>query len=404
MSSWFTTVFFGKYQRQFWRQTIAVACVASPLFFLWLHYKDEIANQREYVVTQDSIFVLDPPPWFSKVILDEALKLLPPEYQNKPLVAFDPNLVDALIAAFKAHPMILDVESVVCQYPALVKVRLVFRTPVAVVDATPESAEQFLDDVRRRAPKEYALALDAFQRDNPNAIDETIENRNDGRKRKLRPEDFYLVDADGEETPKQYFIDHPDSYRTLPQILGITDASVKKSPNGAKMAIREAAALIRFLQEENAIRRYNITTVYAFRKDKEQHARFIVKAPTDGRNAAFISWGAFAPPQRREGESGRLVYYDSETVKQLGAETENPTLSLHKAKLQSLDEQVKKTAYALDVCESSIDMAERVKIPELLNPNYDLSQVIVAEEKKSTAEKEEIPQAADAQASGKRKE
>ena len=153
MSSLFFTTFFGIAQRRFWLQAIVLLGLASPFFLLWTQFKDQIAKQPEYAVTPQSIHVLDPPTWFSKRIIHEALNLLPQEYQNKPLAAFDASLVDALRDAFKAHPMILDVKSIVCQYPAVVKVRLVFRDPVAVVDASPEDAAAMIDEFKLRFPK-----------------------------------------------------------------------------------------------------------------------------------------------------------------------------------------------------------------------------------------------------------
>ncbi len=374
MKSWFMNIFFGRTQRAFWRQTIVVACLAAPFVIVWRHYKDEIALMPEYAVTQRNIYVLDPPTWYSRVIPHEVLDLLPPEYHNKPLASFDANFVEALKEAFKAHPMILDVESIVCQYPALVKARLVFRNPVAVVDASAQNAANALEEIRNRFPEEYAQAYEAFQRDNPGAYDALAETN--AFARKLNSGDYYLVDAQGEKLPTQYFLDHPDSYQTLPQILGVTKESETTAGKTAQGALRDAAALVDFLQQNNAIQRYNITKIYAFRKSKEYRARFILKAPTEGRNAAFISWGTCDATER-----GKTL---DTTQSGADANAQDVFDARQSAKLQTLDALFKATLRQIDICENATDMVERAKLPSLYNPDFNIPRMLATLEREGS--------------------
>lgn len=100
-------------------------------YVAWVKLKPRILNLPEYRVGPEQIEMTPLPPWihtdiraevFRSPTLDGALSLM------------DDDLTERLAKAFAQHPWVAKVESVVKQFPALVKVSLVYRRPVCMIE------------------------------------------------------------------------------------------------------------------------------------------------------------------------------------------------------------------------------------------------------------------------------
>jgi len=97
----------------------------------WVKLKPQILGSPEYRVGPEQIEITPLPPWIHTDIRAEVFRS---PTLDGPLLLMDDDLIERLAKAFAQHPWVAKVESVAKQFPALVKVSLVYRQPVCMVE------------------------------------------------------------------------------------------------------------------------------------------------------------------------------------------------------------------------------------------------------------------------------
>jgi len=193
--------FLGRNQLAFWAQ------VLTFLFFLWVGWAvwqsvgKTVTSSGKFIIHRDNIFVQDPPAWLSDQFISQVFDLS--RLSEKPLCSLDPEITEAFAAAFAAHPSVERVVKVQLEYPTKLWVKLVFRTPVALV----------------------------FQK-------------------KENEDIVYPIDFSGRTLPDEYFNKHPEIWGQYIRIQGIL-SSVPLSPGlWNDIQVRETAWLADFLMKQ----------------------------------------------------------------------------------------------------------------------------------------------------------
>jgi hypothetical protein len=109
---------------------VAVAVVVGSLH-LWQQLRSHVVSQPEYLVAASDIEITPPPDWIHNNIKAAAIRDagLPAK-----LSILDDRVTERLSQAFLLNPWIARVEKVQSSYPARVRVDLVYRRPVAMVE------------------------------------------------------------------------------------------------------------------------------------------------------------------------------------------------------------------------------------------------------------------------------
>jgi hypothetical protein len=107
----------------------AIAIVGSRL--LWQKVQSHVASQPEYLVAIDDVEITPPPSWIhtdikADVIRDAGLK--------KKISILDSHAAVRLSEAFALNPWVARVAAVHTSYPAHIRIDLVYRRPVAMVE------------------------------------------------------------------------------------------------------------------------------------------------------------------------------------------------------------------------------------------------------------------------------
>lgn len=99
-------------------------------FACWYMVRDDIDHRPEYKLLADQITIPPPPPWVPENFVETVL-------QNSGLTdsgsLLDSNVKQRLFQAFGVYPWVESVQSVELRFPSGADVRLVYRTPVAMV-------------------------------------------------------------------------------------------------------------------------------------------------------------------------------------------------------------------------------------------------------------------------------
>lgn len=118
------------------RRRIQLAVLTLAAFGLswavaWYVVRDRVKQSDEYLLTADRVELSPLPPWIHSDIKTEVLGSAS---LDGPLSILDPQLTQRLHDAFPLHPWVESVVRVSKQYPARVKVELVYRRPVCMVE------------------------------------------------------------------------------------------------------------------------------------------------------------------------------------------------------------------------------------------------------------------------------
>jgi hypothetical protein len=100
-------------------------------YFAWQRISPKVLASPEYVLGPRQLEITPLPSWIHRDLQMEIYRDLGREGS---LSIMDEGLIDRVSAAFSRHPWIAKVQQVVKQYPAKVKVDLVYRRPVCMVE------------------------------------------------------------------------------------------------------------------------------------------------------------------------------------------------------------------------------------------------------------------------------
>lgn len=100
-------------------------------YALWLAMGDHVVASDQYWMAPQTIEITPPPPWVRSDIKEEVIR---DASLDKNLSILDQTLTEQIHQAFSLHPWVARVERVLKFYPAGVRVWLVYRKPVAMVE------------------------------------------------------------------------------------------------------------------------------------------------------------------------------------------------------------------------------------------------------------------------------
>lgn len=112
-----------------------IGTALAGLLYAWQRWGEPGLNPAEYTVTLDRIAVTPQPAWIHADVKAEVLRSAGTAQLN----LRDPQLVEALAAAFVLHPWVKQVVRVQKHYPARVNVELEYRRPVAAVEVASQN-------------------------------------------------------------------------------------------------------------------------------------------------------------------------------------------------------------------------------------------------------------------------
>ncbi len=268
-------LFSGKNERMLIAQALFFLALCGALACLWTSLKPAILEQPEYTIDPaKDIRLWNPPPWIQANFINEALEYLPAEAKQKTFNSLDKALVPNLIRAFSDHPWVERVEKIVVSFPARVDVELKFRSPIALVDPSPDALNETLDLLEERFPGDKFLYLVRFE----TSIDQQGPTRAPER---------YVVDAAGRKLPEDYLRLCADDADELPRVATFGPYN-EYVPN--------AAALVEFLRAEDAWDQYGVRYAYMFRASGQKDPIYFLACADD----KLVKWGAFAAPEERD--------------------------------------------------------------------------------------------------------
>jgi len=112
---------------------IVFGLLGGGVYFTWQRLGSKVLNSAEYRVGPEQIEITRLPGWIHSDVRAEVLR--DPTLDGT-LSLMDDDLTERIAKAFAAHPWVAKVGSVTKEYPALVKVSLVYRRPVCMVEVT----------------------------------------------------------------------------------------------------------------------------------------------------------------------------------------------------------------------------------------------------------------------------
>jgi len=99
----------------------------------WLAVRDNVASAPQYWLTAEQVEITPTPQWIHTDIRREAFR---DASLDKPLSILDQDLVERIARAFSLHPWVAEVRRVRKLHPARLKVDLVYRRPVCMVEVS----------------------------------------------------------------------------------------------------------------------------------------------------------------------------------------------------------------------------------------------------------------------------
>lgn len=124
-------LFFGPPRGWTW-SIVAVLAFAAFSYGLWLRVSSQVLAGEDYTVGPNDVDITPPPNWIRSDLAGDVVRGLS---LDAPLSILDPDLTHRLHDAFATQPWVAKVERVSKQHPARVRVDLVYRRPVCVVEA-----------------------------------------------------------------------------------------------------------------------------------------------------------------------------------------------------------------------------------------------------------------------------
>ena len=127
--------------RILWRpQNRGLALTAAVVFaalggfvYAWQRWGEPAMHSAEYTVTPEKIEITPPPAWIHAKIKDEVIRTA----GINRLDLRDRKVVEQIAQAFSLHPWVAKVVRVEKRFPAMVRVELAYRRPVAAVEVEP---------------------------------------------------------------------------------------------------------------------------------------------------------------------------------------------------------------------------------------------------------------------------
>jgi hypothetical protein len=110
---------------------VVVALFTFGGWRVWNHVRDDVLARPEYTLAAHLIQITPPPDWIRADVKTEALR---DGSLDGMLSVMDEQLSEQLARAFRLHPWVASVQSVVRHYPGRVTVELVYRSPAAMVE------------------------------------------------------------------------------------------------------------------------------------------------------------------------------------------------------------------------------------------------------------------------------
>ena len=107
---------------------IFIACTYAA----WQNIGPRVLSSPDYFLGPQQIEITPPPPWI--VRSDLAAEVYRDLGRQGPLRIMDENLTERVAAAFSGHPWVAKVQQVTKYHPARVKIDLIYRRPVCMVE------------------------------------------------------------------------------------------------------------------------------------------------------------------------------------------------------------------------------------------------------------------------------
>ena len=322
--------FGGAKQRLFLRQFAFFALLCGVLGSLWSSFKTKIYEQDVYKIEPNRIVVWNPPEWLPDDFVSQALDNLPRRIRGQELSSVDPQLVANLTLAFRDHPLVEKVRSVLVSYPASVDVVLQFRDPVAFVDPSKKDFNVVLSSLLEKFPNDEFLARVKLESSLDPPSDENLAS--------AKELELFPVDAYGARVPTRYFNERPEkraNYIVL-RSFGVNEDYLPR-----------AAELVDFLRQTKAKEEFHVEKIDAFKALGEMEPTFYLET-SDRR---VVKWGNFNESARERDERR----YDATFYK--------PDAEARRERFQSQLEKLPKLRAsrddAVDLSESSEDASPR---------------------------------------------
>jgi hypothetical protein len=105
--------------------------IVTGLCLAWHWAAPRVLSSAEYHLTAAQVEITSPPPWIHTDIREEVFR--DPSLAG-PLSIMDADLVERVSRAFARHPWVAKVGRVSKHYPAAVRVELIYRQPVCMVE------------------------------------------------------------------------------------------------------------------------------------------------------------------------------------------------------------------------------------------------------------------------------
>jgi len=130
---------------------LLLALVGAGIGFTWRRLRPLVVHQRQYLVDAQDIHLTPRPAWIGTDIRREVLH---DPRLAQPLSVLDDDLAQRLATAFEFHPWVAKVKRVVKQFGPVIRVDVVYRKPVVMVqlDDGPVREEMPADNQGVRLP------------------------------------------------------------------------------------------------------------------------------------------------------------------------------------------------------------------------------------------------------------
>jgi hypothetical protein len=120
---------------------VVVAAFSGGAWAVWRRVEKHVENSPDYLVRVEQIVVTPPPDWVRSDVRAEAFRTASPP--DRPLSSLDEGLTQRVYSAFMLHPWVAKAV-VTKRAPARVKVEIVYRRPVCMVEVTNGAAVELL--------------------------------------------------------------------------------------------------------------------------------------------------------------------------------------------------------------------------------------------------------------------
>jgi hypothetical protein len=136
---------------------VLVGLFIAGAYAAWHQVAARVLSSREYAFGPQELDITPLPAWIHTDLSGEIYRELS---RDGPLTIMDDNLTERVAAAFSRHPWVAKVQKVSKEYPARVKVVLIYRKPVCMVELAgglmPVDAEAVLLPTADFTPPEAA--------------------------------------------------------------------------------------------------------------------------------------------------------------------------------------------------------------------------------------------------------